>query len=174
MAAGCMRWVLCQTVRTVCGGSSGCWTPASRFLIHRERSNIIAAPLRWSPFCTAVEDTQQDPAPKKKKQDPRARATISSVGRKIPQRQLQVISETGENLGVMHRADVIRIMDEQDLKLVLLSEHKDPPVYRLMTGKQIHEEQMKLWEKQKAKAGIWSQNHWLVIYHKREQADCFL
>lgn len=53
----------------------------------------------------------------------------------------------------MHRADVIRIMDEQDLKLVLLSAHKDPPVYRLMTGKQIHEEQMKMWEKQKAKAG---------------------
>lgn len=53
----------------------------------------------------------------------------------------------------MHRADVIRIMDEQGLKLVLLSELKDPPVYQLMSGKQIHEEQLKLRDKQKAKAG---------------------
>lgn len=65
------------------------------------------------------------------------------------------MSETGEDMGSMHRADVIRIMDEQGLKLVLLSEHKDPPVYQLMSGKQIHEEQLKLREKPKAKAGMW-------------------
>lgn len=59
-------------------------------------------------------------------------------------------------MGTMHRADVIRILDEKGLKLVLLSEHKDPPLYQLMTGKQIHEEQLKLREKQKSKAGRWS------------------
>ncbi|TNN48223.1 Caspase-8 [Liparis tanakae] len=47
------------------------------------------------------------------------------------------------------------ILDEQGLKLVLLSESKDPPVYRLMSGKQTHEEQLKLREKQKAKVGMW-------------------
>lgn len=154
MSPGCVRWVLSHTVRAVCGGTPGCWTPASRFLKYSETSNIIPGSLRWSPFSTAVNDTEQTPAPKKKKQDPRGHATISSVGRKIPHRLIQVISETGDNLGAMHRADVIRIMDEQGLKLVLLSEHKDPPVYRLMSGKQIHEEQLKLREKQKAKPGM--------------------
>lgn len=52
----------------------------------------------------------------------------------------------------MHRTDVIRIMDEKGFKLVLLDAQKDPPVYQLMTGKQVHEKQMELWEKHKAKA----------------------
>ena len=155
MSAGCVRWMLSHTVRAVCGSSScGYWTPASRLTICSERSNIIASSWRWSPFSTGGDDTEQTAAPKKKKPDPRGHATISAVGRKIPQREIQVISETGENLGIMHRADVIRVMDEQGLKLVLLSERKDPPVYRLMSGKQIHEEQLKLREKQKAKAGM--------------------
>ncbi|XP_039981525.1 translation initiation factor IF-3, mitochondrial [Xiphias gladius] len=151
MSGGCVRWVLNHAVRAVCGLSPGYRTPASRFLKCSERSNIVAASWSRPPFSTAVDDTEQTPATKKKKQDPRAHATISSVGRKIPQRQIQVISETGENLGTMHRADVIRVMDEQGLKLVLLSEHKDPPVYQLMSGKQIHQEQLKLRERQKAK-----------------------
>ncbi|KAF7656300.1 hypothetical protein LDENG_00043850 [Lucifuga dentata] len=155
MSASSLRWMLSHALRGACGSSGSCgyWTPASRFLICSRRSNIIAPSWRWSLFCTSVDETEQTPAPKKKKQDPRARATINSVGRKIPHRQLQVISETSENMGTMHRADVIRLMDEQGLKLVLLTEHKDPPVYRLMSGKQIHEEQLKLREKQKAKAG---------------------
>lgn len=152
MSAGCARLVLNQAVRTVCGGSPVYWTPASRFTICRERYNITAASWRWSPFSTEVHDEAQTPAPKKKKQDPRGQNSISSVGRKIPHRMIQVISEAGENLGTMHRADVIKTMDEEGLKLVLLSENKDPPVYRLMSGKQIHEEQLKLREKKKAKA----------------------
>ncbi|XP_067337505.1 translation initiation factor IF-3, mitochondrial isoform X2 [Channa argus] len=152
MSAGCVRRVLSHTLRATCTGRPGIWTPVSRFLKYSENSNVIPGARRLCPLCTAVDDTEQTPAPKKKKQGPHAHATISSVGRKIPERQIQVISETGENLGILHRADVIRIMDEQGLKLVLLSEHKDPPIYRLMSGKQIHEEQLKLREKQKAKA----------------------
>ncbi|XP_068432946.1 translation initiation factor IF-3, mitochondrial [Clinocottus analis] len=153
MSAGCVRWMLSHTARAVYGGSRGYWTAASRFTTPGERSNVIASSWRWSPFSTAVDDTEQTLTPKKKnKHDPKAHATISAVGRKIPHRQIQVISETGENLGTKHRADVIKIMDERGLKLVLLSESKDPPIYRLMSGTQIHEEQMKLREKQKAKA----------------------
>ncbi|KAM4521820.1 translation initiation factor IF-3, mitochondrial isoform 1-T3 [Odontesthes bonariensis] len=152
MSAGCVRWLLSHAGRTLCIGRPGYWTPASRLTICSERHNIVAASWRRSPFSTAIDDTEQTPTPKKKKQDPRAHASISSVGRKIPQREIQVISETGENLGIMHRADVIRVMDEKSLKLVLLSEHKEPPVYRLMSGKQIHEEQLKLREKNKTKA----------------------
>ncbi|XP_070843981.1 translation initiation factor IF-3, mitochondrial [Chaetodon trifascialis] len=153
MSAGCVRWMLSRTVRAVCGGGPACWTPASRFTICSERSNIIASSWRWSPFCTAADSAEETPASKKKKkQDPQDNAKIGSIGRRIPQRQIHVISDTGENLGTMHRADVIRVMDEKGFKLVLLDAHKDPPVYQLMTGKQIHEKQMELWEKQKAKA----------------------
>lgn len=152
MSAGCVRWMLSRTVRAVCGGGPACWTPASRLTICSERSNIIASAWRWSPFCTADDSAEETPAPKKKKQGPQANAKIGSVGRRIPQRRIHVISDTGENLGTMHRADVIRIMDEKGFKLVLLDAHKDPPVYQLMTGKQIHEKQMELWEKHKAKA----------------------
>lgn len=158
-----MRWVLNHAARTACGSvSPGCRTSASRFLNSTERSYIIAA-SSWSrsPFSTAAEDDTKQTTPvapkKKKKQDPRAQSTLSSVGHKIPQRLIQVISETGEDLGSMHRANVIRTMDEQGLKLVLVDAHKDPPVYKLMTGKQIHQERMKQWEKQKAKPGTWCQ-----------------
>ncbi|XP_060907699.1 translation initiation factor IF-3, mitochondrial [Labrus mixtus] len=153
MSAGCVRWLLSRTLRAVCGQHPAYRTPASGFTICGGRYNVTASSRRCSPFSTAVDDTDQTPgAQKKKKQNPRASATVTSVGRKIPQREIQVISETGENLGTMHRANVIKIMDVQGLKLVLLSENKDPPVYKLMSGKQIHEEQLKLREKQKAKA----------------------
>ncbi|TKS76369.1 Translation initiation factor IF-3, mitochondrial [Collichthys lucidus] len=144
MSAGCVRWLLSRTVRAACGG----WTSSSRFTVCSERANIMASSWRWSPFSTAESDTEATPQ-KKKKQDPRAHPTISTVGRKIPHRQIQVISDTGENLGVMHRARVIQIMDKEGLKLVVLSEHQDPPVYKLMSGKQVHEEQLKLREKLK-------------------------
>nr|XP_057913857.1 translation initiation factor IF-3, mitochondrial [Doryrhamphus excisus]XP_057913858.1 translation initiation factor IF-3, mitochondrial [Doryrhamphus excisus]XP_057913859.1 translation initiation factor IF-3, mitochondrial [Doryrhamphus excisus] len=151
MAAGCVRLVLCHAVKTVYGGTFGYRTATARTLISNEKTFIFASARRWSSLDTEADDT--NPAPqKKKKQDPRARTTISSVGRKIPHREIRVISEAGENLGVMHRGDVIRLMDEKGLKLVLLGEHQDPPVYRLMSGRQIHEEQMKMWEKQKTKA----------------------
>ncbi|XP_053165321.1 translation initiation factor IF-3, mitochondrial isoform X2 [Hemicordylus capensis] len=87
---------------------------------------------------------------KGKKINPNARKTVGSVGRKIPYRIIQLIDENGENQGTMHRADVIRLMDEREVKLVLLNETADPPVYRFMSGQQIHEERLKLREKQKA------------------------
>ncbi|KAM9703294.1 translation initiation factor IF-3, mitochondrial [Menidia menidia] len=155
MSAGCVRWLFSHAGRTLCGGRPGHWTPASRLALCSEGQNILAASRRSGAFSTEAGDAEPAPARKKKKkkeQDPRAHATLNSVGRKIPQREIQVIGEAGENLGVMHRADVIRVMEEKGLKLVLLSEHRDPAVYQLMSGKQIHEEQLKLREKNKAKA----------------------
>lgn len=150
MSAGCVRWLFRHTLRAL-----GSRTPAQAF--PPGGCGAPAALHPRSPFCTAADGNQETPAPPKKKkkqqQDPRARATIGSAGRRIQQKEVRVISDTGENLGVMHRSDALRLMDEQGLKLVLLREHEDPPVYRLMSGKQLHEEQMKLWEKQKAKAG---------------------
>ncbi|XP_056150919.1 translation initiation factor IF-3, mitochondrial isoform X2 [Lampris incognitus] len=152
MSAGCLRWMLRHAVCSIYGGIPANWTPASRFLVGTVRSKNITTSWRLSLFSTAVDDTQDGPAPPRKKQNPRAHASIGSIGRKIHQRHLQLISETGENLGTMHRSDVLRLMDEKGLKLVLLSERADPPVYRLMSGKQIHEEQLKLREKEKTKA----------------------
>ncbi|NWZ44058.1 IF3M factor, partial [Brachypodius atriceps] len=81
---------------------------------------------------------------------PKRKAAFGSVGRRIPYRILHVINQDGESLGNMHRAEALRLMDEHGLKLVLLRENVEPPVYRLMTGQQIHEEQLKLAEKKKA------------------------
>lgn len=99
-------------------------------------------------------DIQTDSQKKNKKLDPRARVTISSVGRKIGQRHIHLIGADGEDLGVKHRADVIRLLDQTDLKLVAVNDSCDPPVYKLMKGKEIHEEQLKLREKQKDKKGL--------------------
>ncbi|XP_078513241.1 translation initiation factor IF-3, mitochondrial [Lissotriton helveticus] len=106
-------------------------------------------------LCTVGEKEELEPERNKKKLDPHARKTFGSVGRQIPHRIIHLIDDNKQDLGNMHRADVIRIMDERDLKLVLLGENADPPVYRLMSGKQIHEEQLRLKEKEKAssKAG---------------------
>ncbi|NWI52572.1 IF3M factor, partial [Calyptomena viridis] len=82
--------------------------------------------------------------------EPKRQAAFGSVGRRIPYRILHVISQDGESLGNMHRAEALKLMDQHGLKLVLLRENVDPPVYRLMTGQQIHEEQLKRAEKQKA------------------------
>ncbi|NXI70295.1 IF3M factor, partial [Anseranas semipalmata] len=92
------------------------------------------------PFCTA----------EKSHKEPKRKAAFGSVGRRIPHRILHVINQDGESLGNMHRAEALKLMDQHDLKLVLLREDAEPPVYRLMTGQQIHEEQLRRAEKKKA------------------------
>lgn len=92
------------------------------------------------PFCTDEKSHAQ----------PKRKAAFGSVGRRIPYRVLHVINQDGESLGNMHRAEALRLMDQHGLKLVLLRENVEPPVYRLMTGQQIHEEQLKRAEKKKA------------------------
>ncbi|XP_004631176.1 translation initiation factor IF-3, mitochondrial [Octodon degus] len=95
-------------------------------------------------FCT-VEDTQDD---KKKKTND---GTLTNTGRKIHARIIRVLDEKGSDLGNMHRADVIRLMDERDLRLVLRSSDTEPPEYQLMTGIQIHQERLRRREQEKAK-----------------------
>lgn len=98
-------------------------------------------------FCTKVTEE------KRKKKN--AGETFESVGRRIPYNRIQLIDENGEDMGEMHRANVLRIMDERGMTLVLLSEKTDPPKYGLMTGKQIYEERLKIRdEKASPKAGM--------------------
>ncbi|KAF5894247.1 translation initiation factor IF-3, mitochondrial, partial [Clarias magur] len=165
MSLGCLRLSLSRAARA--------WRPSTRpvtlLLLYKPQSNrttwgYLGIKLQqWTPFSSLAGDDgdacedgpqegEEEKKKKKKKRDPKARTTISSVGRKIHQRHLLLLGEDGENLGTVHRADVLRLMDEKGLKLVPVNENAEPPVYRLMSGKQIHEEQMRLREKQKAKA----------------------
>ncbi|XP_062050426.1 translation initiation factor IF-3, mitochondrial [Lepus europaeus] len=100
-------------------------------------------------FSTA-EDTQAERKKTKKNE-----TSFSNVGRKIKERIIHVLDEKGNDLGNMHRADVIRLMDERDLRLVQRDAHAEPPEYQLMTGLQIHKERLRLREMEKAqpKAG---------------------
>lgn len=156
MSSGCVRWLLshiyAQTSMPAVG--IGYWT--SRSGACTVRSSVTASSCTRTPFCTAAGTSEKPTVEEKKKaQLSQGRATITAVGRKIPQRLIQVISDAGENMGIMHRADVIRLMDEKGFRLVLLSGQEDPPLYKLMTGKQIHDEQLKQREKQKSKPGMW-------------------
>ncbi|KAG7508702.1 translation initiation factor IF-3, mitochondrial [Solea senegalensis] len=147
MSAVCLRRVLNHAARAVLAVGPCSQTPASWLLKCPDRSSIISFSWRRSPHSTAADDTELPPAPRKKKQD----VPLTNIGRRIPERQIELIGVSGENMGTMHRADVLRILDERGLKLVLLDKDKDPPVYQLMSGKQIHEEKMKQREKEKAK-----------------------
>uniref|UniRef100_A0A3P9I2H3 Translation initiation factor IF-3, mitochondrial n=1 Tax=Oryzias latipes TaxID=8090 RepID=A0A3P9I2H3_ORYLA len=151
MSAACVRWLLSHAAKTASSGGPLLWTAASRPTpLSGKPCGFVGS---WSrSFSTEVSDAEKTPSAKKKKQNTSAHASISNVGRKIPHREIQVISESGENLGTMHRAEVIKIMDQKSLKLVLLSENEEPPVYQLMSGKQIHEEQLRQREKNKTKA----------------------
>lgn len=78
------------------------------------------------------------------------RDAFSNMGRKISERIIRVLDEKGMDLGMMHRADVIRLMDKQNLRLVQRNTSSEPPEYQLMTGVQIHQERLKLREQEKA------------------------
>ncbi|XP_070553327.1 translation initiation factor IF-3, mitochondrial-like [Ptychodera flava] len=100
---------------------------------------------------TVAEDTEAD-KPAKKKKSKIERVTMSNVGRRVPDRIIHLIDENGDSLGPTHRADAIKMSEERDLKLVLASPNAKPhPVYKLMSGKDLHENRMKLREKQSSK-----------------------
>ncbi|XP_075448322.1 translation initiation factor IF-3, mitochondrial [Ascaphus truei] len=160
-----LRKIICQAAnngRCYLGRHFGLptqWFKVTPFLQSNTCASKEPMAIHIKTYCTAEQEDEQGVKPnKKKKEDPNAKKVIGSVGRKIPYRQVHVFNYNGEDLGTMHRADVIRIMDEQGLKLVPVRENADPPVYRLLTGKQIHEEQLKLREKQKL-----SSNHGMQL-----------
>ncbi|KAB0372758.1 hypothetical protein FD755_015511 [Muntiacus reevesi] len=93
----------------------------------------------------STEDTQDERTKKKKNE-----TAFSSVGRKINERIIHVLDEQGNDLGHMHRANVIRLMAERDLRLVKRDPHAQPPQYQLLTGAQIHQERLQLREAERA------------------------
>ncbi|XP_074159692.1 translation initiation factor IF-3, mitochondrial isoform X3 [Sminthopsis crassicaudata] len=125
-----------QTVPKAALAQFGAITIAKRLLL----------PAYAKAFSTV--DYTEDEMDKKKKSKP----TFGNVGRKIHHRIIHLLDSNGNSLGSMHRADVIRLMEQQDMRLVLRKSNVDPPVYQLMTGKQIHEEQLRLREIEKAQS----------------------
>ncbi|XP_029458438.1 translation initiation factor IF-3, mitochondrial isoform X2 [Rhinatrema bivittatum] len=161
MSALCFKKLICQATKSemICPGryfgllltQTMRRTTLSQSITFTRRAPLAVHMRGFSSSGEEMEQDEEKPEEKKKKSDPNARKSFGSVGRKISSRLIHVISESGEDLGTMHRANVIRIMDERGLKLIAVRENADPPVYQLLTGKQIHEEQLKRREMEKAK-----------------------
>ncbi|MPQ42637.1 translation initiation factor IF-3 [Clostridium tarantellae] len=67
-----------------------------------------------------------------------------AINKDIREKELRVISSTGEQLGLMLSKEALRIAEEQDLDLVMISPGANPPVCKIMDyGKFIYEQSKK-------------------------------
>ncbi|KAF0873183.1 LNX2 protein, partial [Crocuta crocuta] len=147
--AALLRRLTLQTVKT----ENNCVTRLGTYALHRTAPALpsprASVPTPSCPIHTGALGTvadAQDERKKKKKND----SDFSNIGRKIHERVIHVLDEAGNDLGHMHRADVIRLMNERDLRLVKRDSGAQPPQYQLLTGVQIHEERLRLRESEKA------------------------
>lgn len=77
-----------------------------------------------------------------------------NVGRLVPHRVLDLIDDTGETMRKISSSDAVKLSQRKDLKLVLVNQRAKPlPLYKLMTGSELHQEQMKRNERKKSKVG---------------------
>ena len=65
------------------------------------------------------------------------------INEQIRNPEIRVISETGEQLGIMSAAEAQKIADEQELDLVMISPNAQPPVCRVMNYGKFRYEQAK-------------------------------
>lgn len=66
------------------------------------------------------------------------------VNEEIRDREIRVISHEGEQLGILATKEALRIAEEKDLDLVLISPNAKPPVCKIMDlGKFIYEQSKK-------------------------------
>ncbi|XP_072548584.1 translation initiation factor IF-3, mitochondrial [Salminus brasiliensis] len=156
MTLGCLRLVLSLAAKAV---HHPVRSPSPVTLLQPQsqpyrplNSYLSIALQQWTQFCTAVGDSETAAGKPETKKKHNPKAPFRSVGRKIHPPNIQLLDEDGGNLGVVQRLEALRLMDKSGLRLVLISEYSEPPVYQLMSGKQIHEMKMELREKQKAKA----------------------
>jgi hypothetical protein len=151
MAAFLLKRLMLQTVKTENNCIRRCFSKHVMQKTTPVHLTLIASAPRLTYLIhtkgfNPAEDTQ-DEKKKKKKND----TTFTNIGRKISERIIRVIDEQGSDLGVMHRADAIRLMDERGLRLVQRSATSEPAEYQLMTGVQIHRERLRLRDSKKAR-----------------------
>ena len=65
------------------------------------------------------------------------------INEEIRDREIRVISSTGEQLGIMSAAEALRIAEEEDLDLVKISPNAVPPVCKIMNYGKFKFEQAK-------------------------------
>ncbi|XP_008591766.1 PREDICTED: translation initiation factor IF-3, mitochondrial isoform X1 [Galeopterus variegatus] len=150
MAALFLKSLTLQTIKTKSNCVGRCFGKHMVQKTAPAQLSLIASDPRLSylihakAFSTA--DDPQDERRKKKENE----TDFSNIGRKIRERIIHVLDEKGNDLGNMHRADVIRLMDEHNLRLVQRNASAEPPEYQLMTGAQIYQERLRLVERGKA------------------------
>ena len=75
-----------------------------------------------------------------------------SINEKIREKELRVIGNDGEQLGVISAAEARKIAEEHDLDLVMISPNAKPPVCKIMDfGKFVYEQSKKEKEARKSK-----------------------
>lgn len=76
---------------------------------------------------------------------------LPKINDRIAAPELRVLSETGENLGVMPKAEAIKAAVERNLDLIEISPNAKPPVARIMSFDKFRYEEEKKLKKQQVK-----------------------
>lgn len=72
------------------------------------------------------------------------------INEKITAQELRVITETGENLGVLSRAEALQAAQERNLDLIEISPNAKPPVAKIMSFDKYRYQEEKKLKKQRA------------------------
>lgn len=84
------------------------------------------------------------------RQQNRRQQNLPTINERIRFPKIRVIDAEGEQLGIMEPSDALRIAEQRDLDLVLVSDKADPPVCRIMDyGKYKFEQEKKAREARK-------------------------
>jgi len=84
------------------------------------------------------------------KQQNRRQQNLPTINERIRFPEIRVIDSEGEQLGIMEPSEALRLAQERDLDLVLLSDKAEPPVCRIINyGKYKFEQEKKAREARK-------------------------
>lgn len=153
MAALFLKRLTLQTIKTESGCVRSCFGKYMAQQTALAQLPLLASTPRvccvvYAQAFSTAKDPHSERTKKKKKKE---KTDFGSIGRKIHDRVIHVVDEQGNDLGNMHRANVIQLLDERGLRLVPRNTSTEPPKYQLMTGLQIHQERLQLREMEKAK-----------------------
>lgn len=74
----------------------------------------------------------------------------SLINEQIREKEVRLISETGEQLGVLNTREALKMAEEKELDLVMIASNSTPPVCKIMDyGKYLYEQTKKVKEAKK-------------------------